>query len=99
MRLTVGVLDKNGDNVVNRVLDLLHSFDFGQVSHFGVITSRRSFFESPLGIVNRQGLEASSVLGCISSRPIGSSGYESLQLDDSALLLREGSMRLLTRSH
>lgn len=86
MRLTVGVLDKNGDNVVNRVLDLLHSFDFGQVSHFGVITSRRSFFESPLGIVNRQGLEASSVLGCISSRPIGSSGYESLQLDDSALL-------------
>jgi asparagine synthase (glutamine-hydrolysing) len=85
VKVTVAVLDKFGDNVVTRVLDLLRTFDVGQVSHFGVMTPKRSYFEKSLGILNRQGLDSSTLLGCISSRPIASSGYDFLQLDDSAL--------------
>lgn len=87
MKVTIALLDKNGDNAVTRMLDLLHSFDVGQVSHFAVMTPKKSFFEKPLGIVNRQGLETSTLLGCISSRAISSSGYEALQLSDAAIVL------------
>jgi len=87
LKVTFALLDKHQDNVVCRVLDLLHSFDEGQVSHFSVVSAKKSFHEKPLGIVNRQGLEASTVLGCISSRPIASSGLDFLQLDDAAALL------------
>ena len=86
MKVTVAVLNKNGDSAVTEVLDVLHSFDEGQVSHFGVITPKKSFFEKPLGIVNRQGLEESTVMGCISTRAIVSSGYDFLQLDNAGLL-------------
>jgi asparagine synthase (glutamine-hydrolysing) len=86
MKVTVAVLNKNGDNAVTDVLDGLHSFDVGQVSHFGVVTPKKSFFEKPLGIVNRQGLEESTIMGCISTRAIVSSGYDTLQLDNAGLL-------------
>ena len=85
MKVTVAVLNKHGDSAVTTLLDLLNSFDFHQVSHFGVVTPKKSFFEKSLGIVNRQGLDTSTLLGCISSRAIVSSGYDFLQLDDAAL--------------
>jgi asparagine synthetase B (glutamine-hydrolysing) len=85
MKVTVAVLNKHGDSAVTTLLDLLNSFDFHQVSHFGVVTPKKSFFEKSLGIVNRQGLETSTLLGCISSRAIVSSSYDFLQLDDAAL--------------
>ncbi|MCW4000288.1 MAG: asparagine synthetase B [Candidatus Bathyarchaeota archaeon] len=84
MKVTVAVLDKNGDSVVTRVLDALQSFDAGQVSHFGVVTPKRCVLEKPLGIINRQGLETSAMLGYISSRPAVSSNYEFQQLGDTA---------------
>src|SRR5665648_46666 len=87
MKGTVAVLNKRGDSAVKTVLDVLQSFNVGQVSHFAVVSPKRSFFEKPLGIVNRQGLNASTVLGCISTRPIASSRYDFLQLDDAALAL------------
>lgn len=87
MKVTVAVLNKHGHNSVSTVLDVLQSFDVGQVSHFAVISPMKSFFEKPLGIVNRQGLNSSTMLGCISSRPIASSGYNFLQLDAAALAL------------
>jgi len=87
LKITVAVLDKHGDSVVTRLLDFLNSFDFRQLSHFGVVTPKKSFFEKSLGIVNRQGLETSTLLGCISTKPIASSGYDFLQLEDSALTL------------
>jgi asparagine synthase (glutamine-hydrolysing) len=86
MKSTIAILDKNGDNTVTRMLDVLNSMDVGQVSHFGVMTPQKSFFEKPLGIVNRQGLETSTVLGCISSRAIVSSNYDKLQLADAGLM-------------
>jgi asparagine synthase (glutamine-hydrolysing) len=84
VKVTVGVLDKHGDSVVTRVLDVLQSFDFGQVSHFGVVTPNRCVLEKALGIINRQGLETSAMLGYISSRPAVSSNYEFQQLGDAA---------------
>ena len=66
-------------------LNVLQDFGAGQISHFAVVTPKKSFFEKPLGIVNRQGLNASTVLGCISSRAIVSSNYDFLQLEDAAL--------------
>ncbi len=86
MQITVAVLDKHGDSVVSRVLDLLHSFDVGQISHFGVVSPKKSFFEKSLGILNRQGLESSAVLGYISSRPTSASNYDFLQLDNAAIM-------------
>ncbi|MCW3983677.1 MAG: asparagine synthetase B [Candidatus Bathyarchaeota archaeon] len=85
MKVTVAVLDKHGDNAVTRMLDVLQSFDVGQVSHFAVVTPKKGFFEKPLGIVNRQGLDTSTVLGCISTRPIASSSYDFLQLEEATV--------------
>ncbi|MGD6807762.1 MAG: DUF7411 family protein [Candidatus Bathyarchaeia archaeon] len=87
MKVTVAILDKRGDNVLPRVLDLLQSFDVGQVSHFGLVTPKKSYFEKSLGVLNRQGIDSTVMLGCISSRPIASSNYDFLQLDDAAACL------------
>ena len=78
MKVTVAVLDKHGDNAVSRMLDLLRSFDFGQVSHFGLVLPQKSLFEKPLGILNRQGLDSSALIGYVSSKPTASSGYDFL---------------------
>lgn len=86
MKVTIALLDKNGNNAVTRMLDVLHSFDVGQTSHFAVLTPKKSFFEKPLGIINRQGLETTTLLGCISSRAISSSVYDALQLSDAAVM-------------
>ncbi len=45
MKATIAVLDKNGDNAVEKVLDLLNSFDAGVPSHFGLILPAKSLFE------------------------------------------------------
>ncbi len=87
MKVTVAVLNKHGESAVTAVLNVLQDFGAGQISHFAVVTPKKSFFEKPLGIVNRQGLNASTVLGCISTRAIVSSNYDFLQLDDAALTL------------
>ncbi len=86
MKVTVAVLDKHGDNAVSGMLDLLRSFDFGQVSHFGLVLPQKSFSEKPLGILNRQGLDSSTLIGYVSSKPTASSGYDFLQLDDAGLI-------------
>jgi asparagine synthase (glutamine-hydrolysing) len=86
MKTTIAILDKNGDSAVTKMLDVLQTFDVGQVSHFGFITPKKSYFEKPLGIVNRQGLEDSTIIGCVSSRAIVSSNYDTLRLENAALL-------------
>ncbi len=84
MKITFAVLDKNQDNVVTTVLDLLQSFDIGQVSHFALCTPKKSYFEKTPGILNRQAINSSVMLGAISSRPIQSSNYDFLQLENAA---------------
>lgn len=86
MKVTVAVLDKNGDSSVNRVLDVLNSFDVGQLSRFGFISPKKSLFEKNVEIIKKQGLKSSTVAGYVTSKPKSNSDYEHLQLDDAALL-------------
>jgi asparagine synthase (glutamine-hydrolysing) len=86
MKVTVAVLDKHGDNAVYRVLEVLDALGDGHSSHFGLVSPKKSVFEKSLGILRRQGLNSSTLVGYVSSKPPSASGYEFLQLDDAALV-------------
>ncbi len=86
MKVTVAVLDKNGDSTVERVLDVLNSFDLWMPSHFGLISPKKCVFEKNVEIIKKQGLKSSTVAGYVTSKPKSTSDYEHLQLDDAALL-------------
>jgi asparagine synthase (glutamine-hydrolysing) len=86
MKVTVAIFDKNGDNAVNRVLDILNSFDAGQPSRFGFISPKKSLFEKNVEIIKKQGLKSSTVAGFVTSKPKSNNDHDHLQLDDSALL-------------
>ena len=60
MKVTVAVLDKQGDNVVDRVLEVLNALGAEQSSHFGLVSPQKSVFEKSLGILRRQGLNSST---------------------------------------
>jgi asparagine synthase (glutamine-hydrolysing) len=86
MKTTIAVLDKHGDSAVSRMLGLLQCFDCRQPMHFGLVSPQKSFLEKPLGILNRQGVVSSTLIGYASSKPPVSCRYEFLQLNDAALL-------------
>jgi asparagine synthase (glutamine-hydrolysing) len=86
MKTTVAVLDKEGDNVVDRVLDVLNTLSGRQPSHFGLVSPKKIVIEKSPGILSRQGIESSVAVGYVSTKPAVSSGYEFLQLDDAALM-------------
>ncbi len=86
MKTTVAVLDKEGDNVVDRVLDVLNTLSGRQPSHFGLVSPKKIVIEKSPGILSRQGIESSAVVGYVSTKPAVSSDYEFLQLDDAALM-------------
>jgi asparagine synthase (glutamine-hydrolysing) len=87
MKVTVAVLDKNGDGAVETVLNVLNSFDVGLPSHFGLISPKKSIFEKNVEIIKKQGLKSSTVAGYVTSKPKSTSDYAHLQLDEAALLL------------
>ena len=86
MRVTVAVLDKQGDNMVDRVLEVLDAFSGRQPCHFGLVSPQKSVLEKSPGVLRRQGLDSSTLVGYVSSKPGSASGYEFLQLDDAALV-------------
>jgi asparagine synthase (glutamine-hydrolysing) len=86
MRVTVAALDKQGNSVVNRVLDVLRALDVGQSTHYGLISPKKGLFQKNLNLIGKQSVESSTVIGYASSQPPTASGYEFLQLDDAALL-------------
>ncbi len=86
MKTTVALLDKEGDNVVERVLDVLNTLSGRQPSHFGLISPKKTVIEKPPGILSRQGIKSSTAIGYMSTKPAISSGYEFLQLEDVALV-------------
>jgi asparagine synthase (glutamine-hydrolysing) len=86
MKVTVAVLDKNGDSTVERVLDVLNSFDLWMPSHFALISPKKCVFEKNVEIIKKQGLKSSTAAGYVTSKPKSTSDYEHLQLDDTALL-------------
>ena len=86
MKVTVAVLDKQRNNVVDRVLELLKALGDVRTSHFGLVSPTKSLLDKNLDIMSRQGLVSSTMVGYVSSKPTSSSGYEFLQLDDAALV-------------
>ena len=86
MKVTVVVLDKNGDNVVDRVLNVLDSFSGRQPVHFGLAAPQKGVFEKSPGVLQRQGLDSSTLAGYVSSKPAVSSDLEFLQLDAASLM-------------
>ncbi len=78
MKVTVAVLDKNGDGAVETVLDVLNSFDVGSPSHFGLVTPKKSLFEKNVEIIKKQGLKSSTAAGYVTSKPKSNSDYEHL---------------------
>jgi asparagine synthase (glutamine-hydrolysing) len=86
LKVTIAVLDKNGDSAVTRVLDVLDSFDLWMPARFGLITPKKGLFEKNVEIIKKQGLQSSAVAGYVTSKPKSNSDYEHLQLDDAALL-------------
>ena len=86
LKVTIAVLDKNGDSAVTRVLDVLDSFDLWMPARFGLITPKKGLFEKNVEIMKKQGLQSSAVAGYVTSKPKSNSDYEHLQLDDAALL-------------
>src|SRR5271157_805061 len=86
MKTTVAVLDKEGNNVVDRVLDVLNTLSGRQPSHFGLVSPKKTVIEKSPGILSRQGIESSTAVGYLSTKPASSSGYEFLQLDDAAVV-------------
>ena len=86
MKVTVAVLDKQRNNVVDRVLGLLPELGDVRTSHFGLVSPKKSLLEKNLDIMSRQGLVSSTMAGYVSSKPSRRGGYEFLQLDDAALV-------------
>jgi asparagine synthase (glutamine-hydrolysing) len=86
MKVIMAILDKNGDSAVNRVLDVLDSFDLWVPSHFGLISPKKGLFEKNVEIIKKQGLKSSTVAGYVTSKPKSTSDYEHLQLDDASLI-------------
>src|SRR5208282_1447251 len=85
MKVTVAVLDKQRNNVVGRVLELLQALGDVRTSHFGLASPTKSLFDKNLDIMSRQGLISSAMVGYVSSKPKAASGYEFLQLEDETL--------------
>ena len=86
MKVTITVLDKNGDSAVDRVLNILNSFEVGLPSHFGFISPKKSLFEKNVEIIKKQGLKSPTVAGYVTSKSKSNNDYDNLQLDDAALL-------------
>ncbi len=86
MKVTVAVLDKQRNNVVERVLGLLPMLGDVRTSNFGLVSPTKSLLDKNLDIMSRQGLVSSTMAGYVSSKPKGAGGYEFLQLDDASLV-------------
>lgn len=86
MKITLAVLDKNGDSIVNKVLDILNSFEVGMPSHFGLVTPKKDILEKNVEIIKKQGLTSSTAAGYVTSKKKSAGDYEHLQLDEAALL-------------
>ena len=86
MRVTIGVLDKQGNSAVNRVLEVLKTFSSEQPLHFGLMAPQKSVFDKSLDLLGRQISSSSTITGYASSKPEASSGHAFLQMDDAALV-------------
>ena len=85
MKVTVAVLSKQGENVVETVLDVLKLFDVAQPLRFGLVGPKRSLFDKNLALLSKQSAETSTLAGYATTQTRTASRYDFLQLDDAAL--------------
>jgi asparagine synthase (glutamine-hydrolysing) len=85
MKVTVAVLSKQGENVVETVLDVLKLFEVAQPLRFGVVGPKRSLFDKNLALLSKQSDETSTLAGYATTQTRTASRYDFLQLDDAAL--------------
>ena len=85
MKVTVAVLSKQNENVVETVLDVLKSFDVAQHLRFGLVSPIRSLFDKNLALLSKQSAETSTLAGYATTETRTASRYDFLQLDDGAL--------------
>jgi hypothetical protein len=83
--VSVAVLNKEGDNAVDSVLNVLQSFDVAEPLHFGLVAPKKSLFDKNLALLSKQSQETSAVAGYATTQSRTASAYEFLQLDDAAL--------------
>ncbi len=88
MKVTVAILNREGKNAVDQMLDALKMIGSEQPSQFGIISPKNSLIGKNVDILRKQASESSTIVGYLSPKSSGRSGYEFLQLDDSALLLQ-----------
>src|SRR5512138_3828903 len=85
MKVTVAVLNKEGDNVVDMVLGVLQSFDVAEPLHFGLVAPKKSLFDKNLALLSKQSTETSVLAGYATTQSRTASNYDHLQLEDTAL--------------
>jgi asparagine synthase (glutamine-hydrolysing) len=88
MKVTVAVLDKQGNKIAEKVLAVLKEFSVEPLSHFGIVSPKKSVLEKNLDLLSKQSPDSSTSVGYASSKPKAASGYEFLQLDDAALVFQ-----------
>ncbi len=81
MKVSVAVLSKEGDNVVDAVLDVLQSFDVAEPLHFGLVSPKKSLFDKNLALLSKQSAETSVLAGYATTQSRTASNYDFLQLD------------------
>jgi asparagine synthase (glutamine-hydrolysing) len=88
MKITVAVLDKQGNKICEKVLEVLKEFSAEQLSHFGIVSPQKSVLEKNLDLLSKQSPDSSTLVGYASSKPKTASGYEFLRVDDAALVFQ-----------
>jgi asparagine synthase (glutamine-hydrolysing) len=87
VKVTIGVMDKQGNNVANKVLEVLTEFGVLQPSYFGLVGPRKRVLDEKPDLLVKQSSESSTFVGYASSKP-AAKGYEFLQLDAAALVFQ-----------
>jgi asparagine synthase (glutamine-hydrolysing) len=90
MKVTVAVLNKEGKNSVDLVLDVLKVLGSEQPLQFGLMSPKKSLLCKNVDILRKQSSESSTVIGYLSSKSSAASEYEFLQLNDASLMFQGG---------
>ena len=86
MKVTVAAIDKNGDNLVDRMLNVLDLSSSREAVQFGLVSQSKTIFEKNAGLLRRKGIVATALAGFVSSKPKTASRYDFLQLNDAAVM-------------
>jgi asparagine synthase (glutamine-hydrolysing) len=106
MKVTLAVLDKDGKNAVNQIIEVLESFECYQPAHFGLTTPTKSLNNEKPELLSKQAPQASTAVGFVSFKSKEASGYQTLQLADEAVffegrmyspILQEDAIKQLTK--